>query len=58
MGKDALERDDALEALHAHDLGLEHLGHAPDVDAFEEVVFPEGSGLVQATTPERGQQRM
>lgn len=56
VGKDALERDDALEAFHTHDLGLEHLGHTPDVDAFEEVVFSERSGLVQATTPKRRQQ--
>ncbi len=56
VGQDALERDDSLEALHPHDLGLEHLGHAPDIDAFEEVVFSERSGLVQATTPSRGQQ--
>ena len=55
VGKDALERDDPLKALHAHDLGLEHLGHAPNVDAFKEVVFSKRSGLVQATTPKRGQ---
>ena len=53
VGEDAFERHDALEALHAHDLGFENLGHAPDVYAFEEVVFSERSGLVQAATPQR-----
>ena len=55
VGEDALERNDSLEALHAHDLCLEHLGHAPDVDTFEEVVLSERSGLVQASTPRRKQ---
>jgi hypothetical protein len=49
-GQNALERDDALEALDADGLRLEYLGHAPNIDAFEEVVLAEGNWFVQAAS--------
>ena len=45
--QDALDRQQALEALDAEGLGLEHLGHTSHVDPLEEVVLPEGDGLLQ-----------
>ncbi len=45
--QDALDGQQALEALHPECLRLEDLGHASDVDPFQEVVLPEGDGLLQ-----------
>ncbi len=48
--QNALERNNPLEPLNADGLGLEDLGHAPDIDAFEEVVLAEGDWFVQASS--------
>ena len=45
--QDALDGDQALEALDAEGLRLEDLGHPPDVDPLEEVVLAERDGLLQ-----------
>jgi hypothetical protein len=47
VGEDALDRDDALEALDAERLGAEHLGHAARVDAVKQRIFAERDGLHQ-----------
>src|SRR5690606_30130623 len=46
VGKNALDRDQPLEALDAVGLGAEHLGHAADVDPLEEIVLAERDGLL------------
>src|SRR5581483_74967 len=51
--QDALDGEQALEALDAERLGLEYLGHAADVDAVEQVVFPELDRLLQRALPSR-----
>jgi hypothetical protein len=49
-GQNALERYDALEALNPDGLGLEYLGHTPDIDTFEEIVLAEGNWFVQVAS--------
>ena len=41
VGQDALDGQGLLEARRPAALGLEHLGHAPDRDAVDELVGPE-----------------
>jgi hypothetical protein len=50
LGKNAFERNNPLEPLNADGLRLENLSHAPDIDAFEEVVLAEGNWFVQASS--------
>ena len=49
VGKDALDREQALEAFDTEGLGLEDLGHAADVHPLEQVIFPERDGLLHST---------
>ena len=48
--QDALDRDQALEALDTVGLGPEHLGHTADVDPLEEIVLSERDGLSHGAT--------
>ena len=43
--KNALNSNDLLEALDAKGLGLEHLGHASDIDPVKENVLPKPQWL-------------
>ena len=49
FGRMRLTATQPLEALDAERLGLEHLGHAADVDAIEQQVFSELDRLLQPT---------
>src|SRR5262249_44709747 len=47
--QNALDGEQALEALDPEGFRLPHLGHAPDVDAVEEPIFSELDRLLQTT---------
>jgi hypothetical protein len=49
--QDPFDRQQPLEALHAEGLGLEHLGHAADVDALEQVALAEWDWLLHDMAP-------
>src|SRR5262249_9803390 len=57
VGEDALDREEALEALDPEGFGLEHLGHPAHVYTLEQVVLTKRDGFLHpcaSTSPRRG----